>query len=261
MKKNPLFLFIAAILAGLSAQAQTLYVPNATNGVGTSSNGNVGVGTNIPRAKFEVKSSGTIGRLFDPTKAYFNITDGRSNLIMDPNEIYGSGELILGFSQASFFEVTSMKDGSHFSLMRIKGNGNVGIGTTNPDAPLTVAGNIHAREVKVTATAGGADFVFADDYALPKLEEVEAFVKQNKHLPEIPSAADMEANGLHLAEMNIKLLQKVEELTLYTIEQEKNLEAQQSLLDAQAAALAKKEKQLEALLERVEKLEMHFTHK
>jgi hypothetical protein len=101
--------------------------------------------------------------------------------------------------------------------------GNVGIGTTTPDSKLTVAGKIHAQEVKVTATAGGADFVFKNTYNLPKLQDVEQFIKNNKHLPEIASAKEMEENGLFLAEMNIKLLQKIEELTLYTIQQEKRI--------------------------------------
>lgn len=72
--------------------------------------------------------------------------------------------------------------------------------------------------------------MFAKNYNLPKLEEVATFVKQNKHLPEMPSAAEMETNGLHLAEMNIKLLQKVEELTLYTLEQENELAIQQEAM-------------------------------
>ncbi len=111
-------------------------------------------------------------------------------------------------------------------------SGKVGIGTTTPDSKLTVAGNIHAREVKVTISAG-ADFVFHDDYNLPKLEEVEQFIKENKHLPEIASEKEMKDNGLLLAEMNIKLLQKIEELTLYTIEQQKLIEKQSEALENQ----------------------------
>jgi hypothetical protein len=99
--------------------------------------------------------------------------------------------------------------------------GNVGIGTTNPTSLLTVAGNINSREVKVTVDAG-ADFVFEKDYNLPSLESVDKFIKENKHLPEIASAKEMQKDGINLSEMNIKLLQKIEELTLYTIEQQKN---------------------------------------
>ena len=90
---------------------------------------------------------------------------------------------------------------------------------------IVVAGKIESREVKVTVNAG-ADFVFNDDYKLPPLEEVAQFIKENKHLPEIASEKDMQDNGLHLAEMNIKLLQKIEELTLYTIQQDELLKEQ-----------------------------------
>jgi hypothetical protein len=98
--------------------------------------------------------------------------------------------------------------------------GNVGIGTANPTSKLTVAGDINSREVKVTVNAG-ADFVFEKDYNLPSLDSVNKYLKENKHLPEIASAKEMQANGINLSEMNIKLLQKIEELTLYVIEQEK----------------------------------------
>jgi hypothetical protein len=102
-------------------------------------------------------------------------------------------------------------------------NGNVGIGTTNPTSKLTVAGNIASREVKVTVDAG-ADFVFEKDYDLPSLDSVDKFIKENKHLPEIASATEMQKDGINLSEMNIKLLQKIEELTLYSIEQNKKIE-------------------------------------
>jgi len=102
-------------------------------------------------------------------------------------------------------------------------NGNVGIGTAHPTSKLTVAGNIASREVKVTVDAG-ADFVFEKDYDLPSLEFVDKFIKENKHLPEIDSAAAMQKDGINLSEMNIKLLQKIEEITLYIIEQNKSIE-------------------------------------
>lgn len=99
----------------------------------------------------------------------------------------------------------------------------VAIGTINPTSKLTVAGNINSREVKVTVDAG-ADFVFEKNYALPSLQEVEKFVTENKHLPEIASAKEMQKEGIKLSEMNIKLLQKIEELTLYVIQQNKRIE-------------------------------------
>ncbi|SHM97028.1 hypothetical protein [Flavobacterium chilense] len=101
-------------------------------------------------------------------------------------------------------------------------NGNVGIGTTNPTSKLTVAGNIASREVKVTVDAG-ADFVFENNYPLPSLESVDKFIKENKHLPEVASAKEMQKDGINLSEMNIKLLQKIEEMTLYMIEMKKEM--------------------------------------
>ena len=101
-------------------------------------------------------------------------------------------------------------------------NGNVGIGTISPDEKLTVKGKIHTQEVRVDMTGPLVpDYVFANDYKLKSLQEVEDYINKNKHLPEIPSAQDIEKNGLMLAEMNMSLLKKVEELTLYMIEMKK----------------------------------------
>jgi hypothetical protein len=101
-------------------------------------------------------------------------------------------------------------------------NGNVGIGTSNPQNKLDVKGIIRATEIKVET--GWADFVFNEDYNLRPLSEVNDFIIENKHLPEIPSATDVEANeGINLGEMQVKLLQKIEELTLYLIQQESTI--------------------------------------
>lgn len=104
--------------------------------------------------------------------------------------------------------------------------GNVGIGTINPKAKLAVNGNILAKEVKVKTDISVPDYVFEPDYELPSLAEVEAYVKEYKHLPEIPSAADIERDGLDLAEMNLLLLKKVEELTLHLIDLNRTNELQ-----------------------------------
>ncbi len=102
--------------------------------------------------------------------------------------------------------------------MRIKRNGNIGIGTSNPDSRLTVKGTIHAEEVKVDLSVPGPDYVFNEGYDLRSLEETENYIKAHKHLPEIPSAKEMEANGVQIGEMNMLLLKKIEELTLHQIE-------------------------------------------
>lgn len=115
---------------------------------------------------------------------------------------------------------------SNVPRLTVRENGNVLIGKTsqtNSDYKLDVDGSVRANEVKVTTTAG-ADFVFEENYKLPSLVETEKFIKQNKHLPEIAPASQMVKEGINLGEMNIKLLQKIEELTLHLIEQNKRIE-------------------------------------
>jgi hypothetical protein len=103
-------------------------------------------------------------------------------------------------------------------------SGNVGIGTNPSSNKLDVNGTIRAKEVKVES--GWADFVFKPDYQLKPLSEVEQFISTNGHLPEIPTEKEVAQNGVSLGEMNAKLLQKVEELTLYIIKQDKLNEEQ-----------------------------------
>lgn len=109
----------------------------------------------------------------------------------------------------------------------IRGKLSVGTAKDDADALLTVAGNVNARELKVKVDAG-ADFVFANDYQLPDLKNVESFVKTNGHLQDIQSAKEMKSNGLQVGDFQIKLLQKIEELTLYLIEQDKKINALQA---------------------------------
>ncbi len=108
-------------------------------------------------------------------------------------------------------------------VMRINHAGNVGIGTGFPSEKLSVKGKIRAQEIKVE-NANWPDFVFAKDYSLPTLQETEAHIKANGHLPGIPSAEKVKANGVDLGDMNAKLLQKIEELTLHLIEIKKEME-------------------------------------
>ena len=118
---------------------------------------------------------------------------------------------------------------SKFTAMAINSNGNIGIGTITPRERLSVNGNIRAKEIKVEAT-NWPDYVFREEYQLPPLKEVEKYIKANKHLPEIPSAAEIENEGVQLGEMNKLLLKKIEELTMHLIEKENQLDTQGKLL-------------------------------
>jgi hypothetical protein len=104
-------------------------------------------------------------------------------------------------------------------LFSITEDGKVAIGTTNPDAKLTVSGGIHAKEVLVDLNIIAApDYVFEPTYELMPLSVLAQYLQKNKHLPEVPAGKELEANGVNVAEMNMLLLKKVEELTLYMIE-------------------------------------------
>jgi hypothetical protein len=127
-------------------------------------------------------------------------------------------------------------------------SGNIGIGVDNPDQKLTVDGQVRCEEVKIEIIAGsGPDFVFEKDYNLPSLTSIESYIKENKHLPEVPSAKEMEKNGVNVGEMEMLLLKKIEELTLYVIEQNKKIEHQSNELQQQKAANEKQQKEIDKL--------------
>jgi len=117
-------------------------------------------------------------------------------------------------------------------------SGNVGINTTTPKELLSVNGTVLAKKVKVSVT-DLPDYVFDEDYQLRTLPEVADYIKQNHHLPEVPSAAEVKKDGLDLGDNQATLLKKIEELTLYAIEQNKKLEAQQQQLKEQQAMILK----------------------
>ncbi|PYF74201.1 hypothetical protein [Pedobacter nutrimenti] len=126
---------------------------------------------------------------------------------------------------------------SYFSRLHVDGSlstvGNVGIGTTDTKGyQLAVNGNIRAKEIKVE-NANWPDYVFAKDYALPSLKETEKHIQEKGHLPGIPSAMEVKNNGVDLGELNAKLLQKIEELTLHLIAKDKQVQHQEKQLTDQ----------------------------
>ena len=188
--------------------------------------GKVGIGTDSPQRALHIVSS-------DDPKIYIeglSTADPTVNFRM--NEIqYG----VIGWDIAD--NVMKLKYGS--TMTGAKGinidiNNNIGIGTTDPGSfKLAVEGKIGAHEIVVTMD-GWADFVFESNYDLMPLKELETYIQENKHLPEIPTTAEVKKNGISVGEMNAKLLQKVEELTLYVIElQMKNEEQDKIIVELQ----------------------------
>lgn len=202
-----------------------------------STNGNVGIGSTVPTAKFTVVG-GSLATAGGGLSISSSLNTGRltSGLV---NSIHNfldqeSLELSSGSTQKTGIAIEGQTSSLGSTIRMFTGNeerlrmntaGNLLIGKTtqtNTAYKIDVNGKVRANEIVVKTT--GADFVFEENYRLRPLAEVEKFVRENKHLPEISTAKAMQLEGVGVSELQTKLLQKVEELTLYLIEMKKENE-------------------------------------
>ena len=196
-----------------SESASRIHLPYGNSNIYLAqSGGSVGINTNSPQAKLHI-----------------NTNDWQSSLLTFSDTHYSP-------AQVYHFQIES--DG-----LKIKQDANINYLFKSGGDFIVNNGTIHSKEIKVSLSPGqGPDYVFEKDYPLTSLSDLKTYIDQNKHLPEIPSAKEMEENGITLKEMNLLLLKKVEELTLYVIE----LKKENTLQD-------KKTKMLEEKLEKLKK--------
>jgi len=204
---------------------------NQTEKMRIAANGNVGIGTIKPGEKLSIDSQ---------ENGWLISMRGRAQEAGNLNGLkFYSGYEDDYQKWAGIASVAEDIHSNHTALtlftdqtekFRVTGTGNVGIGTTNPAEKLSVNGKIRAHEIKVEIT-GWPDYVFGEDYKKRSLLDLEKYISDHKHLPEIPSENEVSQNGIALGDMNKLLLKKIEELTLYLIEMKKENISQQKQIN------------------------------
>ena len=209
------------------------------------SSGNVGVGTNAPTSRLHVVGNQTLeGNLtfIDGTQSIQFANPGTTPnpmIFMFASGTANTARMVIAHSPAyPTWGLQYNDNGDQFdflgagtSRMSINlSNGNVGIGVASAVYKLEVCGTIRANEMRVET--GWCDYVFEKDYKLRTLQELEAFINKNKHLPGIAPASEIEKDGLKLGETNKAMMEKIEELTLYVIQLSKENKKLQEQIDA-----------------------------
>lgn len=258
----------------------SLAVMGQTNSFPASGNAGIGTGAVAPNDLLEI-NSGAIRKGItikgDGASGVFNDIVFTMNTKPAPalNQIQSwimshrrDGYFTNGTAGESSLEFYALRSTSYYAPLSFKSNGdvilvsnknavsgNVAIGTTDTKGfKLAVNGNISAKEIKVEATVW-PDYVFEPGYQSLSLRELEDYIKLHKHLPEIPSALEVRRDGIALGEMNKMLLKKIEELTLYLIEKDKEvfeLKQQQSKLTDQENRISRLEQMIQPIKKKSE---------
>jgi len=190
--------------------------------------GNLGIGTTTPQSKLDVTGIINTNNALSIGRNGSDAAGGGAFLQMSTTTgtYYGQIMQLSASGNLDFYGYNS----GWVKNVTFAANGYVGIGTPTPKEALSVNGNIRSKQVKVE-TANWPDYVFKKEYSLPSLSEVKTYIDQNQHLPEMPSEAEVAKNGINLGEMVKLQTKKIEELTLYLIEKDKQLEALKNQVD------------------------------
>lgn len=224
-----------------SGGSESFPLVNETNGImlGTNSEhptlvltagdyirtGKVGIGKRDPQAKLHIRSN----------------FDEDAGIILEPGQMQTNGAFIqfrdeshrISVGTNGAMSITAGTKPLSLEGSRVTLTGKVGVNTNNtvPGYAFAVAGGIITDEVLILNVEDWPDYVFGKDHTLMSLSDLKAYIDQNSHLPEVPSAQDVEENGINVVEMQKVLLKKIEELTLYTVEQQRLIEELQAKIE------------------------------
>jgi hypothetical protein len=190
----------------------------------------VGIGTSTPQYQLHLNGNDPVIQLSSTaSEPYAALRGNNDTWLFGYNGQQEAEDISIGTQDGSGQRTMTLAAGG-ISRMKILANGNIGIGTLNPTEKLAVNGNIRAKKIIISQT-GWPDYVFDSSYSLRTLSEVEKFITKNKHLPEIPSAKEVEEKGINVGDHQALLLKKIEELTLYLINLKKENEQQQKEIE------------------------------
>jgi hypothetical protein len=213
--------------------------------------------TDPANPRFRIRAVNTMGDVGSPLPVGISVVSTNSTAFYTPLSLYGHNQ-----SQVNLLPMTNEWDlyvgnpynaGGASIAIKALTNGNVGIGTATPTEKLSVNGNVRAREIKVE-NSNWPDYVFESGYDLPRLKDLKSYIEQNKHLPDIPSADQVKIEGLSLGEMNAQLLKKIEELTLYLLQKDQELQHEKGRIDSQQLQLSNQQKAIDTLMIKIKSL-------
>jgi hypothetical protein len=217
------------------------YESGAKTSMMIDASGNVGIGSLTPFSKLDLKFQAPFNTSTPGLTPYGLFLSGQSTPDYATGITFSAGDASPGTAQSGIYSQGSGSYGTKLyfattdsytygakNRMMIDAVGNVGIGTTSPNEKLTVNGNIRAKKLTISQT-GWPDYVFDSKYKLKSIFEVEQYIKKYKHLPDVPSANNVDQNGINVGDNQAILLKKIEELTLYVIELEKRIKKVESI--------------------------------